>query len=187
MEEPLYIQLTWNDPQTGSVHQLTYTPPIALGREYDQMPSHLGGKPVNRIVLSDRQISRYHALITSSGGKVILTDRSANGTEINGERIHHASRVLQGQDVIRLGNHRISLTFSATGDPNATQLSAPTTAAPHTITPKQPASYTGLVIVLALVLVIVAAAATWTLVTMLLEQFRPKPAPSSQHLVIGYR
>ncbi|MEN9247546.1 MAG: FHA domain-containing protein [Gloeomargarita sp. GMQP_bins_44] len=187
MEEPLYIQLTWNDPQTGAVNQQTYLPPIAIGREYDQMPSHLGGKPVNRLVLPDRQISRYHALIISSGGKVLLTDRSANGTELNGERFHQASRVLHGQDVIRLGSHRITVTFTTTNDPNATQINTPTTAAPHTLSPKQPASYTGLVIVLALVLVMIAAAATWTLVTTLLEQFRPKSSPPSPQVMAWNR
>ncbi|MCS7030088.1 MAG: FHA domain-containing protein [Gloeomargarita sp. SKYG116] len=184
MEETIYVQLTWNDPQTGAVTQHTYTPPIAIGREYEQMPSRLGGKTVNRVVLPDRQISRFHALITSSGGQVILTDRSANGTELNGERLHQASRVLHGHDVIRLGSHRITITLATTNDPDATQINATTTGAPTTVTPKRSSSYTGLMIILALVLVIVAAAAAWTLVTTLLEQFRPKPAPTQSSYLV---
>ncbi|MCS6782034.1 MAG: FHA domain-containing protein [Gloeomargarita sp. SKYBB_i_bin120] len=179
MEETIYVRLTWNDPQTGAVTQHTYSPPIALGREYEQMPSHVGGKAVNRVVLPDPQVSRYHALITSSGGQVILTDRSANGTELNGERLHQTSRVLQSQDVLRLGSHRITVTLTTTSDPDATHIHAPTTAAPVTVVPKRSVQYSGLMILLALALVIVAAAAALTLVTTLLERFRPKPTSMS--------
>ena len=181
MDEPIYVQLSWNDPATGAATQHHYAPPIAFGREYEQMPSRLGGKPVNRVVLPDKQVSRYHALISSSGDQVILTDRSANGTGLNGETLHQTSRVLRDQDVIRLGSHRITVTLLTTGDPNATQITAPTTATPAMVAAKRGRSNSGMMIVLALILIVAAAAATWGLVSMVLEQYRPK-TPSTSHV-----
>ncbi len=174
MDEAIYVQLTWNDPTTGAATQHQYAPPVALGREYEQMPSRLGGKTVHRVVLPDKQISRYHALISSSGGQVILTDRSANGTGLNGETLHQTSRVLQNHDVIRLGSHRITVTLMTTGDPNATQINAPTTATPAMVSTKRGGSNSGVMIILALILIVAAAAATWGLVSMVLNQYRPK-------------
>lgn len=180
MDETIYVQLSWNDPATGAAVQHTYTPPIAFGREYEQMPSRLGGKPVNRVVLEDKQISRYHALISSSGGQVILTDRSANGTGLNGESLHQTSRVLHNQDVIRLGSHRITVTLTTAGDPDATQVNVPTTATPAMVGTKRGTSNSGVMMVLALILIVAAAAATWGIVSMVLEQIRPK-APSTSY------
>ncbi len=183
MDEEIWVQLSWNDPATGAAIQHSYVPPVALGRELDQMPSRLGGRPVQRVVLQDRQVSRYHALISSSGGQVILTDRSANGTGLNGETIHQTSRVLHDQDVIRLGNHRITVTLTTSDDPNATQVTAPTTASPAMITAKRQANYSGLMILLGMLLVLAAAVATWGLVSLVLERYRPKPTGTSHILV----
>jgi FOG: FHA domain len=184
MDEEIYVQLSWNDPATGAAVHYHYAPPVAFGREFDQMPSRLGGRPVQRVVLHDRQISRYHALISSSGGQVILTDRSANGTGLNGETIHQTSRVLHNQDVIRLGNHRITVTLTTHNDPDATQVNAPTTATPAMVEAKRQANHAGLMILLAMVLVL-AAAATWGLVSLVLNQYRPRPAGTSQVLMQG--
>ncbi|MEN9218661.1 MAG: FHA domain-containing protein [Gloeomargarita sp. DG_2_bins_126] len=180
MDETIHVQLSWNDPATGAAVQHTYTPPITFGREFDQMPARLGGKPVNRIVLADRQVSRYHALISSSGGQVILTDRSANGTGLNGESLHQTSRVLHNQDVIRLGSHRITVMLMTAGDPDATHITAPTTATPALVGAKRGNNNSGIMMILALILILAAAAATWGLVSMVLEQVRPKtPGTSS--------
>jgi hypothetical protein len=181
MDETIYVQLSWNDPATGAAAQHHYALPVAFGREYEQMPSRLGGKTVNRVVLPDKQISRYHALISSSGGQVILTDRSANGTGLNGENLHQTSRVLHNHDVIRLGSHRITVTLMTTGDPNATQINAPTTATPAMVGTKRGGSNSGVMIILALILIVAATAATWGLVSMVLDQYRPK-TPSTSYV-----
>jgi pSer/pThr/pTyr-binding forkhead associated (FHA) protein len=58
--------------------------------------------------LEDDAVSRRHAIIVNDGAKVrILDDRSANGTQVNGEPVPAAD--LRDGDVITVG--RLALTF----------------------------------------------------------------------------
>src|SRR5579864_1657366 len=56
------------------------------------------------IFISDRQVSRNHAVVTVQNGRVTIEDRaSANGTFVNGERLS-APRVLKAGDQLKFGD-----------------------------------------------------------------------------------
>lgn len=70
-----------------------------------------GRAPDNDIVLSDADVSSYHARLTpSSGGVIEISDsNSRNGTFVNGERIT-GPRVLRDGDEVRLGARVVLMT-----------------------------------------------------------------------------
>ncbi len=75
------------------------------------------GREATDILLDDDQVSRRHALIRVDNGTVELSDlRSANGTEVNGERITSTVKLGHG-DAIKVGNTtlRIELPSSMRG------------------------------------------------------------------------
>jgi pSer/pThr/pTyr-binding forkhead associated (FHA) protein len=79
---------------------------MALGSDFDQMPSELDGMRVSRIVLSDYRVSPYHALIRERNGELIIVDQnSSTGIEINGVRL--PSSTLLDRDRIRIGSFEI--------------------------------------------------------------------------------
>jgi pSer/pThr/pTyr-binding forkhead associated (FHA) protein len=56
------------------------------------------------IFISDRQVSRNHAVITVQNGRVTIEDRaSANGTFVNGERMS-SPRTLKAGDQLKFGD-----------------------------------------------------------------------------------
>ena len=56
------------------------------------------------IFISDRQVSRNHAVVTVQSGRVSIEDKaSANGTFVNGERLS-APRVLKAGDQLKFGD-----------------------------------------------------------------------------------
>jgi hypothetical protein len=59
----MQISLTWEDPATGERRTPVLNTPIAIGREFSQLPIEINGTRVSRIQLDDGQISRFHALI----------------------------------------------------------------------------------------------------------------------------
>ncbi|MBC7387081.1 MAG: GGDEF domain-containing protein [Cryobacterium sp.] len=66
----------------------------------------LGRDPTADISILDQSISRRHAKVTKSGGKVLITDLgSANGSLINDKKLApDAPRPLAKEDMIKLGN-----------------------------------------------------------------------------------
>ncbi|MBZ8179067.1 FHA domain-containing protein [Oscillatoria salina] len=115
------IKLSWEDPGTGEIRQPTLNLPIALGREFQQMPGEMGGSRVTRIVLDSLEVSRYHALIDRENGNLVITDQnSSNGTYVNGQRQTKAN--LASGDTLQLGPYQITLTFGA----SASTVVAPT-------------------------------------------------------------
>jgi pSer/pThr/pTyr-binding forkhead associated (FHA) protein len=66
--------------------------PLALGRQEGS----------NSARLNDTEVSRRHAEIRPGANGYVITDSSANGTIVNGQRIP-GSRVLARGDVIRIG------------------------------------------------------------------------------------
>jgi hypothetical protein len=66
----------------------------------------LGRDPSADIAILDQSISRKHAKVTKSGGKVLLTDLgSQNGTLINDKKLApNESRGLAKEDMIKLGS-----------------------------------------------------------------------------------
>lgn len=95
------------------------------GRVYARLnlPVSVGREDENTIQLNDDRISRFHAKIQDSTGRVILTDlASTNGTRVNGHWIQ--MRVLQIGDVISVG--RCVLLFAGKQeDPNPATASDP--------------------------------------------------------------
>ncbi|MBQ8502759.1 MAG: carboxypeptidase regulatory-like domain-containing protein [Clostridia bacterium] len=72
-----------------------------------KMPSEIlvgrDSKNVN-IYISDNKVSRKHAKIIRTNGKIFISDMSSNGTLINGVRVSGSQEVFDG-DVIRLGDN----------------------------------------------------------------------------------
>ena len=82
---------------------------LSLGREHAD------------VVVDDPEVSRRHALLRWSAGRLELTDAgSANGTFVNEERIS-APRELATGDVIRIGRTAMFVTVPQ-HDPGATVL-----------------------------------------------------------------
>ena len=110
---PLRIQLSWDDPATGDKREPVYTVPIALGREFSQMPTQLQGHPVSRMVLNSLEVSRFHVLIEQdSSGLVVVDQNSRNGTFVNGNRITANSSVaLANGDSLQVGPYQIIISF----------------------------------------------------------------------------
>jgi pSer/pThr/pTyr-binding forkhead associated (FHA) protein len=123
---PPRLQLRWDDPATGVLRTPVLTVPIALGRDFAQMPGEINGQRVSRVVLDSGQVSRVHALILQDGDALILTDqRSRNGTLVNGDRleVYH----LSSGDRIELGPYVITIIWVDAQEPD------PTEAEPSTI------------------------------------------------------
>lgn len=108
----LQIQLSWQDPTTGELREPILTLPIALGREFAQMPDQSGGERVSRIVLDSSQVSRFHAFLDLEQSNLVISDHnSRNGTWINGVR--QTRGVLNSGDSFQVGPYRIVVTTVA--------------------------------------------------------------------------
>jgi hypothetical protein len=119
---PLRIQLSWDNPATGERREPTLAIPIALGRDFNAMPAQIQGRPVSRMVLNSLEVSRFHVLIdTDSGALVVIDQNSRNGTFVNGQRVATNGRTLLANgDSLQIGPYQITIAFGA-----RTQLSAP--------------------------------------------------------------
>jgi pSer/pThr/pTyr-binding forkhead associated (FHA) protein len=64
--------------------------------------------PDNDIVLDDANVSRHHAVIVDTGTSFVITDlRSANGVDVQGERIR-GTATLQDGDSVRICDHEFT-------------------------------------------------------------------------------
>jgi len=80
------------------------------GERYSIPPGGLsvGRESDNQIVLTSPSASRYHARVMHAEGRHYVGDlRSANGTQLNGERLRGASRLLNGGDTITIGGEQL--------------------------------------------------------------------------------
>ncbi|GAB6905349.1 hypothetical protein JCM12296A_11840 [Desulfosarcina cetonica] len=95
--------LHWQD-DSGIVHRLALTDKIFLGR------TCRGIDPDKRIIIRNPTISRDHAVVSLTRGKVEITDLSKNGTWVNDVRMAPGSsqRLVNG-DRISLGGVAIYL------------------------------------------------------------------------------
>lgn len=118
------IQLTWTDPTNQKQQQVKAALPIALGRDFKEMPAEIEGQPVSRIVLESGQISRFHLLLTEKETQIIASDRSTNGTYLNGQRFRQTERAIFSGDRLQLENFDILLTWHALRQAEATQVVA---------------------------------------------------------------
>lgn len=74
------------------------------GREY-VVPDDglvLGRDPTCDVVVPTGEVSRKHAVITAGADGYVISDMSANGLSVNGDRVASSSRLVRG-DVIRVG------------------------------------------------------------------------------------
>ncbi len=109
---PMRIQLTWEEPATGDMREPLLEVPIALGRDFNLMPTQLQGSPVSRIVLNSLEASRYHALIVQDiSGLMVVDQSSRNGTFVNG--IRRPQSALANGDTLQIGPYAISVSFVA--------------------------------------------------------------------------
>jgi pSer/pThr/pTyr-binding forkhead associated (FHA) protein len=98
----------WEDPVTGERKEPLLTVPIALGREFERLPTLLDDQRVSRVVLNSLEVSRYHASIELQPDGLTIIDRgSSNGIIINGQK--QAQSQLDFGDTIKIGNYQISV------------------------------------------------------------------------------
>ncbi|MEG5057631.1 FHA domain-containing protein [Microcoleus sp. A2-C5] len=109
--QPLRLRLTWNDTATGDCRSPILELPIALGRNFEAMPTTINGERVSRILLKSSQVSRFHAVIATEGDSIIVTDTgSRNGTFVNG--IRQTRCILANGDMLQLGPCAIAISFA---------------------------------------------------------------------------
>jgi DNA-binding SARP family transcriptional activator len=71
--------------------------------------TRIGRLPDNDLVLDDANVSRHHAVVIDTGTSFVITDmRSANGIEVNGQRIRGTATLADG-DVIRICAYEFTL------------------------------------------------------------------------------
>jgi pSer/pThr/pTyr-binding forkhead associated (FHA) protein len=90
-----------------------------MGRDFNGMPVQIQGRPVSRMVLDSLEVSRFHALIdTDSGGLVVIDQNSRNGIFVNGNRVGASDRAsLANGDTLQIGPYQIVLSFGARTQP----------------------------------------------------------------------
>ena len=92
------IRIAYVDPESQrEVHVDFETDHIRVGRE-----------GTNELVLPYMEVSRYHSEFHISGNTITLTDRSTNGTYVNGERVF-GKLVVNPGDRIGVGNCLLEL------------------------------------------------------------------------------
>ncbi|MEM6256593.1 MAG: FHA domain-containing protein [Cyanobacteria bacterium P01_D01_bin.156] len=116
------MQLNWEDPVTGNSQYASRQLPVAIGREADRMPTQLEQLPVSHLELEDKQVSRCHAVISVVNRQLFITDKSANGTFINGRLIQQTGQIFTTKDTIRIGPFKITATVVNSADANSTEL-----------------------------------------------------------------
>ena len=95
--------------------------PLA-GRRVVVEPQLTLGREGADVVVEDPEVSRRHAQMSWSQGRLELSDlRSSNGTFVNGRRIDAPYQLTNG-DVVRIGQTSIMVEVPPPRDPNATVL-----------------------------------------------------------------
>jgi pSer/pThr/pTyr-binding forkhead associated (FHA) protein len=104
----MQISLTWEDPVTGELRSPVLNTPIAIGREFSQLPSEIAERRVSRVQLTDGQISRFHVLLDEENGLLLVTDnQSINGIEING--VKQLRGHLKAGDRLGIGSYILTI------------------------------------------------------------------------------
>jgi hypothetical protein len=107
----LQIQLTWIDPNTGESRKPLLETPVAIGREFQQMPQQSNGERVSRAVIQDDLVADYHALIDWQNQELIIIDQNTStGIKINGEQLTTGN--LKDGDRIQIGACEILVNFT---------------------------------------------------------------------------
>jgi hypothetical protein len=108
----LYIQLTFTDPSTGDRRELRLEIPVAIGKEFDTMPSENNGNQVSRVVIKDGEIADYHVLIYLQNQELMIVDQNTTtGIYINGIQLSNSK--LENGDRIQIGLCEILVNFAS--------------------------------------------------------------------------
>ncbi|MGK7877428.1 MAG: FHA domain-containing protein [Xenococcaceae cyanobacterium] len=186
MSEPIYVQLMWEDPMTGELKQPILAAPIALGRKIDQMPEQLGEQFVSRLELEHKRISRFHALITVANQQMYVTDKSSNGTFLNGRLIGKGSQPFSSKDTLRIGHYKITATLIGEKDENATELNREPIN--FSLSANRIQKNTLPIWLIGVLVLFLMSLGAWLLVSTLLKYSRPqvpaKPIPSSSTIIV---
>lgn len=109
----MQIQLSWIDPNTGERRQPLLETPVAIGREFYQMPQQSNAERVSRVVIQDNLIADYHALIDWQNQELIIIDQNtSSGIKINGVQLTNGS--LKNGDRLQIGLCEIVINFTNT-------------------------------------------------------------------------
>ncbi|MEB3356199.1 MAG: FHA domain-containing protein [Synechococcales bacterium] len=177
--DPILVQLKWEDPTTGDVHTPSLKSPIAIGRETPQMPEQWGGEPVSRLELDHKQVSRYHALITVVNRQLFITDESANGTFLNGRRVLPKGQSFTSQDTLRIGPYKITAAIVRSQGSNSTELNLEHSQVADLAAPASP--NTLLIWLAGVAILLLMGLGTWGIISVLLDQSRPQLEPETSH------
>ncbi|MEM9213499.1 MAG: FHA domain-containing protein [Cyanobacteria bacterium P01_F01_bin.150] len=169
--KPVLIQLTWDDPTTGTPHHSVCQSPVAIGREIAQMPDSFGNQPVSHLELDHKQVSRYHALINVINQQLQITDKSANGTFLNGRPVRQDSQIFTIKDTVRIGPFKITVELVKDRETNATELSVERSYMAKTQTGTNPNAI-AVWLIGGLVLALLGWG-TWAIAQLLLKNARP--------------
>ena len=175
--KPVLIQLSWDDPTTGTPHHSVFQAPVAIGRETAQMPDILGNKPVAHLELDHKQVSRYHALIRVVNHQLQITDKSVNGTFLNGRPVRQDSQIFTIKDTVRIGPFKITVELVKDRETNATELSLERNYLAKTQTGTNPNAI-AVWLIGGLVLVVLGWG-FWAIAQLLLKNARPTVEPSA--------
>jgi pSer/pThr/pTyr-binding forkhead associated (FHA) protein len=125
-------------PRVAAGEELVVTAGAALGRKLSVGDELIIGREASGLgrLSDDRELSRRHARVARDpNGRVTIEDLgSANGTFVNGERLH-GRRVLSAGDTVRIGSTTLRL-----ADVGAAPISPPVTVQPAVATGRPRAS-----------------------------------------------
>jgi pSer/pThr/pTyr-binding forkhead associated (FHA) protein len=109
------VQLSWLEIATNHPQSLRLNLPIAIGKDVTSLPQSIDGDQVEQMILSDRSVSRYHALLTFDQENVVVIDQnSTNGMLVNGvliDRSVELCNVLSSGDRLTIGRYEITIAF----------------------------------------------------------------------------
>jgi pSer/pThr/pTyr-binding forkhead associated (FHA) protein len=171
MSESLYIQLIWEEPLTGEINQPMLTPPIAIGREKSQMPENLGIHGVSQVELINKQVSRFHALITVANEQLYITDKSSNGTYVNGRQIPKGSQPFSSKDTIRIGPYKITAILVTEKQLNSTDINREVNNPSGAVSIAQKNTF--FIWIMGAILIIFLGVGVWFSVKTILDHLRP--------------
>ncbi len=168
--EPIYVQFSWEDPHNGELQQLLLTPPIAMGREPEYIFQQPGHQSISCLELQDKQVSRFHALITVVSNQLYVSDRSANGTFLNGKPVGRSAQNFSSRDTLRIGPYKINANLISETDLNATEINRDQTVFGQQSSPDKLADRKIFVWFLGIAILLLTALIPWFIIQNLLQE-----------------
>ncbi|VAW85540.1 hypothetical protein MNBD_GAMMA16-166 [hydrothermal vent metagenome] len=105
LENNKFPHLEWQDVK-GHCHRRDITERLYIGRVCQGVPTD------KRIIISDANVSRDHAVITYIGGVLTIKDSGRNGTRVNNIRITSGGeqKLISG-DLVHIGSIKLHVIF----------------------------------------------------------------------------